>query len=58
MQREDDDNEVALPDEQPEVNPGRSTRERRQTQFIQLQEDRQSYQYREPLEHIVEEHNN
>ena len=49
MQQEDDENEVVLPDKQVEVNPRHSTRERRQTQFIQLQNDGQSYQYTDPL---------
>ena len=40
------------------MNPRRSTRARRQTQFIQLQEDQQSYQYREPVDSIAEEHAN
>ena len=58
MQREDEEEDVVLHDEQPVVNPRRSTRARRQTQFIQLENDRQSYQYREPLETMVEEHDN
>ena len=58
MQREDKEEDVVLHDEQPVVNPRRSTRARRQTQFIQLENDRQSYQYREPLETMVEEHDN
>ena len=58
MQREDDENEVVQPEVQPELNLRRSTRARRQTQFIQLQEDQQSYQYREPIDSIAEEHAN
>ena len=58
MQREDEENEVVQPEVQLELNPRRSTRARRQTQFIQLQEDQQSYQYREPVDSIVEEHDN
>ena len=45
MQREVEEEDVELHDKQPVVNPRRSTRARQQTQFIQFENDRQSYQY-------------
>ena len=43
-----------LQHEQPVGPLRRSTNPRRQKQFLQLEEDRQSYQYSEPLGNIVE----
>lgn len=53
MHSEDDEGDPAPTQEQPVGNLRRSTRTRRQTQFLQLEEDRQSYQYSEPLGNIV-----
>ena len=50
VRREDDEVDSVIPEVQAEINPARrSTRTRRPTQFIQLQENQQSYQYSEPV---------